>query len=112
MPRIGEYRDRVVILTRSLAAADDTGEEVESWAEPDPGTGEHWARLEAPAGGETMDANRQSYRTMTLRFRHVVPLEAVDRVRLKETGDEFGVTGVHKERSESGGWQTVCSLIG
>lgn len=114
MPRTGagEYRERVVILTRVLAAADATGEEVESWPDPAEGEGEHWAKIEAPGSGETLDANRQSYTTMVLRFRHLVTLEAVDRVRLKATGAEYGVTGIHRERTAAGGWQTVCSLVG
>jgi hypothetical protein len=46
-----------------------------------------------------------------LRFRAVVSLAAVDRVRL-DTGDVYAVVGVWRERAEHGGWQTVCSLSG
>jgi head-tail adaptor len=112
MPLIGEYRDRVWILPRQLATADGTGEEVESWPEPGDGSGKHWARIESPVGGETLDATRQSYQTKALRFRHEVALEAVDRIQIVETGVDYAVTGIHRERSECGGWQTVCTLVG
>lgn len=112
MAKIGEYRDRVVILTRTLAAADATGEEVESWPDPAAGTGEHWAKLEGPAAGETLDETRQSYQTITLRFRHEVTLAPVDMVRLKDQDTDWTVTAVWQERNESGGWCTVCNAIG
>lgn len=107
------YPERVVILTRTLAAADATGEEVQSFPDPDPGTGEHWARIETASGGETLDAPRYSYTSRTLRFRHEVPLTAVDMVRLKDTGAECIVSGVWRERKKDGwGWQTVCTIQG
>jgi head-tail adaptor len=110
MPRIGEYKERVVILTRSLATIDSQGEEVESWPDPSAGTGEHWARWESPTGFETVDETRRSEVTANLRFRNKVTLAAVDHVRLKETSQEYAVVGVWLERGESGQWQTVCSV--
>jgi head-tail adaptor len=109
----GEYRERVVILTRETASADATGEEVESWPTPQPlGTDEHWARFEGVGGGETTDAPRQSYGTLTLRFRNAVTVTAVDRIRSKEDGRVFAIGSVHRERAPWGGWQTVCVLAG
>ena len=108
----GGYTERVVILRRTLAAADGTGEQIESWAEPEAGSGVHFAKVEASASSESLDANRQSATTRTLRFRHAVTLDAVDRVRLKASGEEYAVTGVHSEAAPWGGTQTVCTLIG
>lgn len=109
----GEYRERVVILTRELASPDATGEEAESWPTPQPlGTGEHWAKFDGAGAGETADAPRQSFGTVALRFRHAVTLKAVDRVRLKEDGRVFVVAGVRRERAPWGGWQTACELVG
>src|SRR5262245_27980087 len=91
----GEYRERVVILTRELATADAVGEEVESWPTPQPlGTGEHYAKFPAAGGAETADAPRGSYGTLTMRFRHEVPLTAVDKIRLKADARVFSVVGV------------------
>lgn len=109
MPKLGEYRDMVAILPRVLAAVDATGEEVESWPTPSP-VQENWARIESPGGTEASDTPKQSNSAMRLRFRHLVTLAAVDRVTLKETADTWAVVGVWRERSECGGWQTVCSL--
>jgi hypothetical protein len=108
------YPDRVVILTRALAAAStgSLGERVESWPDPAAGTGEHWCRIESPGGGEQPTAVRQSTAALRLRFRHVVALAAVDRVRVKETEDVYAVVGVWRERAEHGGWVTVCDLSG
>jgi hypothetical protein len=109
VPRIGEYRDRIAILPRVLAGADAPGEEVDSWPDPRPAR-EHWARIEAPGGDESNENPRGSGNSATLRFRTLVVLAAVDRVRIKETGDVYSVTGVWRERAENNGWQTVCSL--
>lgn len=111
MPKVGDYRTFVSRYPRTLAAADATGEEVESWAAANP-VEQHWAMIEAPAAGETANAPRASFQTMRLRFRHEITLEAVDHVKIEDTSDEFAVTGVWRERSECGGWQTVCSLAG
>ncbi|HEY1191938.1 MAG TPA: hypothetical protein VGE74_30185 [Gemmata sp.] len=106
------YPDRIAILPRVLAAPDAPGEEVPSWPDPDPAQ-EHWARIEAPSGSETGDPPAGSSQSMVLRFRHVVTVAAVDHVRLKDTGDEFAVLGVWRERVTDGGrgFQTVA-LIG
>lgn len=111
MPAIGEYRTFVSRYPRTLAPADGPGEEVESWAPAVPAEG-HWARVEAPGGGESADAPRASGEVMRLRFRHEVALEAVDHVFVEEFGAEYAVTGVWLERSECGGWQTVCAIAG
>lgn len=111
MPRVGEYRDWVSIYPRTLADADATGEEVETWLEADPPS-QHWARIEAASGSEATAAPRQSGQGMQVRFRHEVELTAVDHVYLEEAGDEYAVTGVWRERSECGGFQTVCSISG
>lgn len=111
MPRIGEYKDRAEIYPRTLAAADAHGQEVESWAAADPAQ-KHWARIEAPAGSESAAAPVASGDGLTLRFRTLVTLAAVDHVYIAEAEAEYAVTGVWKERAECGGWQTVCSLSG
>lgn len=112
MPGVGEYRDRVTVLTRSLAAADSFGEQAESWPDPAAGTGKYWCRFEAPAGGEDPNVPRQSTNAGILRFRGVATIEAVDRVRIEATGEVYAVSGVWTERAEHGGRQTVCSLTG
>lgn len=111
--RAGLYVERVIILTRSLAAADGVGEEVESWPDPTAGTNEHWAAIDGITGSESVDTLRQSARTITLRFRTEVTLEAVDMIRMKATEEDFTVTGVWRERRKDGpGFQTVCTMVG
>lgn len=111
MPSIGDYREWVTILPRTLAAPDATGEEVESWPDPPADTTRHAARFEVSAGGETAQAQRQTFNTFTIRFRGEVPLSAVDRVSIE--GEVYTVTAVWSERSEIGrGWQTLASLVG
>ena len=105
----GGYAELVLVLTRTLAAADGTGEEVESWPDPPSRTGRHWAKIEGPSGAETADATRASYDTLTVRFRHAVTIEAVDHFRLTENSAEYAVTGVSRERAPWGGWQTVVT---
>lgn len=112
MPGVGEYRDRVTVLTRSLAPADSFGQEVESWPVPTGGAGRYWAKIEAPAGGEDPNTPRRATAAATLRFRGAAVIEAVDRVRIEATGEVYAVAGVWHERAEHGGRQTVCSLTG
>lgn len=108
---IGEYREWVTLLPRQLAAPDATGEEVESWPDPPADTTRHAAKFEAAAGGETAQAQRQTFRTLTLRFRHEVPLTAADKVVID--GTTYAVTGAWRERAREGrGFQTVATLIG
>jgi head-tail adaptor len=109
---IGSYRDRVRILTRSLAAADGMGEEVESWPDPGAGNNEHWCRREQPAGGEAPQVPRQLTANLTIRFRKVVTIAAVDRVIVLPEGDVYAVVGTWRERAEDGGWQTLAALSG
>lgn len=111
MPGVGSYREWVTILPRTLANPDATGEEVESWPDPPADTTQHAARFDANSGGETTTTQRQTYRTLTLRFRHEVELTAVDKVRID--GTTYGVTGVWRERAaEHRGFQTLATLIG
>lgn len=109
---MGSFRDKVIILTRVLATADGTGEQVESWPDPAAGTNEHWASIESPGSGELLNPVRESFATYTVRFRHQVTLTAVDKVRVKEWDEDFQVSGVRRERGEDGRWQTVCTLVG
>ncbi len=109
MAKLGDYRDMIQVFPRVLAAADAAGEEVESWPTPNP-VQEHWAKIEGPAGSEASDTPKQSNLFATIRFRHLVTIAPVDRVATKDTGDVYAVVGVWRERSECGGWQTVCSL--
>lgn len=110
MPGIGEYRDRVTLLRRELADADDFGERAETWPEPEEeGSADYWTRVEQPAGDETGGAVPvESGRSLRVRFRSAVTLEPVDRFRVKATDDVYAVAGAWRERNESGGWQTVC----
>lgn len=110
---IGAYRDWAVILPRVLAAADGTGEEVESWPDPPADPTSHAAQIEGPGGGEQVGPPRQSFDGLRLRFRCVVDLAAVDRVKLQETDDVYAVVGVWRDRAKEGrGWQTVADLAG
>lgn len=111
MPKIGEYSASVSRLPRTLAGADATGEEVESWTAASPAQ-THWAKIEGPNGSESTGAPRGSGDGMRLRFRHLITLNAVDHVHLNDIGAEYAVTGVWSERSECGGFQTVCSIAG
>lgn len=105
------YPDRIAVLPRVLAAADATGEEVESWPDPTPAQ-EHWARIDSFTGTADGELPRGADERLRLLFRHLVTLAAEDRVRLKDTGDVYSVVGVWRERHPSGrGWQTVCSLV-
>lgn len=103
------YRDLIEVLPRTLAAADAGGEEVASWPDPTPAQ-RHWARIESAGGSDSAAAPAGSGAGLQIRFRHLVTVAAVDRVRVRETGDVYGVTGVWRERDESGGWQTLCTL--
>jgi hypothetical protein len=103
------YPDLIEILPRALAAAALDGEEVASWPDPTPPQ-RHWARIESASGSNGGAAPASSGGGLALRFRHRVTVAAFDRVRVKETGDVYGVTGLWTERAEDGGWQTVCTL--
>lgn len=108
---IGDYREWVTILPRILASPDATGEEVESWPDPPADPTRHAARFEAVSGGETAQAQRQTYRNLTLRFRHEVPVEATDKLSIDD--ETYAVTGVWRERATEGrGFQTLASIIG
>lgn len=111
MTNIGGYRDWAVVLRAVLAAADSTGEEVVDWPDPPADPTEHAAKLESPTGAETGTNPRYSYPAGTLRFRCLVPVDAVDQIRIVETGNVYAVVGVWQERSrDGGGLQTVCAL--
>lgn len=115
MPRVGagDYRERVLILPRVLTKDAATLEDVEDWPDPPPGTPRHAAKIEGRAGAEALDENRQSWNTFNLRFRHVVPLAAVDCVWIAATETSYAISGVWTELLPAGGGkQTVCSVIG
>lgn len=104
------FPERVAILPRVLLAPDPTGEEVETWPDPTPAQ-EHWARIDSVSGsagdGELPRGGKETFR---LKFVHLVPLTANDRVRLKERGEVFAIIGAWRERVEGGrGFRTVCS---
>ena len=111
----GSYRDWAVILPRSLAAADATGERVESWPDPPADATPHAGRIEAPGGSESGPAAppRQSGKGLRLRLLCYAVLAATDHVRLVATGEVYAVGGSWAERRADGrGWQTVCDLSG
>lgn len=108
----GEFRDWVVVLPRSTSSATPIGEIQENWPDPPASGNTHAARLENWGQAETVtDPPRGVLTTVTCRFRHLVTIAGVDRVRVVETGDAYNVTAVWKERDGTA-WVTVCSLAG
>jgi SPP1 family predicted phage head-tail adaptor len=112
VPATGEYDTRVVVLTRSQAAENSYGERVESWPDPDQGTGEYWAKRVRLTGGEQLAAAvRQTVGTIGLAVQGEADVTVYDRIRIKATGVVYSVSDVWFDR---GGWETqlVCSLVG
>jgi head-tail adaptor len=104
MPRksaTGDYRQRVVILARVLAAQGANGEEVESWPDPTPGTNEYQAAEESLTGGETIvQGLRQATGGKRLRIKgRFIAVNAYDRIKVKATGEYFAVTGMYRDLS-------------
>lgn len=107
---IGEYRNKVAILPRVLTPdPSGNGEQLESWPDPTPAQ-EYWAVIETPSGDEDTEPPRRSHQSFRLRFRTLAAVAPIDRVRLKEFNEVYSVLGVWRERSEQGGWQTVCDV--
>lgn len=90
----GHYRDRVLIIPRTLGAAAANGQRPETWAAAD-GRG-WWAAVEAPSGSETIAAGLQMHtQAARVRFRGKPPgLAATDRVRVNATGVVYAVVGL------------------
>jgi head-tail adaptor len=111
MPGIGRFVDRVTILTRTLAAADASGEEVESWPDPPPGTGRHAAELTQADSPDTRDNGlRQTGGAATIRIQGRPAVASVDRVRDEGSGTVYGIDSVRFDRPA---WETVlqCTAI-
>lgn len=91
--RTGDFNLRIVVLRRVLGTPGANNEPAESWPEPMPGTGEYFAARERVSGNEVVaQAIRQSVGFLRLRIRgRSIPVEAVDRVRLKVTGAMYQV---------------------
>lgn len=105
-----QFIERIQVLPRVLVTADATGEEVETWPDPDPPQ-EHWARMDTVSGAAgDGELPRGGKDTLRLKFRHEIPLTPADRVRFKDRGTVYAIVGVWKERAPNGrGLRTVCS---
>jgi hypothetical protein len=98
VPATGEYDTRVVVLTRSQAAENSSGE--------------YWAKRVRLTGGEQLAAAvRQTVGTIGLAVQGEADVTVYDRIRIKATGVVYSVSDVWFDR---GGWETqlVCSLVG
>lgn len=88
--KLGQYTTAILIRTRSLAAADSLGEEIESWAD---GTRVWFAKREWL--GSTESVVEQGMRASTKRARftiHGLPtVSMVDQVKIKATGEVFNI---------------------
>ena len=106
MPALGQYRYRIVILSRVLAAKNASGEEVESWPDPPSGLNEYWAARDTQTAGETITQGlRQTTGSMKLRIKSPgtqgLPIYETDRLRLKTTGVVYAIAGVTREPGET-----------
>ena len=99
--RTGDYRLRILVLSRVLANPDATGEQQESWPDPPAGRGVYFASREGLTGGETIaQAVRQTTGTQKLRVRgRNLPIYATDRVRatVGQITSTYHVTGVSND---------------
>ena len=107
---IGEYRWRVTVLARSLAAPTSAthGEPVPSWPDPPEGTGGWWAKVEAAGGGETLQQGlRQTADAVrvTIPWR-AVPVATVDRLRVELWGVVYAISRIGLD-----GETTVCDCV-
>lgn len=99
MRRAGRYDLRVVILRRLRGAKQSNGAYAETWPDPDHGTGEYFAARDSLSSGEQIvQGLRNSTGGMRLRIKgRTIPVDARDRLRVKSTGEEYEVTGVHRD---------------
>lgn len=89
----GRFDLRIVVLRRVLGAPGTNNETPETWPEPEAGTNEYFAARDRLGGNELVaNAIRQSAGSMRLRIKgRSIPIEAVDRIRVKATGKVYQV---------------------
>lgn len=90
------YSLRIEVLRRSLTGNKlANGEDEYTYLEPEPGRDTYYAkRLSLNAGEEIRQGVRESTTFLKLEIRgRSIPIEAVDRVRLKVSGQVFRMTG-------------------
>ena len=92
----GEYRVRVQVLARTLAAKSANGEEPESW--PASGQAYSAARDALNAGEQLSQGIASSTGFLKLRIQgRNIPIRAVDRIKIVATGELYNVVGVSRE---------------
>jgi hypothetical protein len=96
LPPTGEYRIRVQILPRTLAAQGANGEKAESW----PASGAAYsAARDALSGGEQLAqgiAASTGFQKLRIQGR-AIAVKAVDRLLIVATGELYNVVGVERE---------------
>lgn len=97
--KLGDYTTKLVIQTRSTAAKDSLGEEVESWADG----AEVWAKREWLSAGESSVDGGLKASGKRARFTiHGKPaVSMVDCVKIKATGEVFSIDSVLVEDFET-----------
>lgn len=96
----GQYRLRIQILPRALAAAGANNEKTPSWAENGPS---YFAGRDALNAGEVLQqgiANTTGFMKIRIKGR-AIPVNAVDRVKNVATGELFNITGIAREFAET-----------
>ncbi len=105
----GQYRWRLVILTRAIGAKGANAEDAETWPDPAPGTNEYQAARDNFTAGEVIiQGLRQSTGSMKFRIKGgSIAVTAADRVRIKTSGELFNVTAVSRDE---GTYETILTL--
>lgn len=105
---IGRHIQRITVLSRTLAAADGFGEEVESWPDPPAGTGRYWAAFAPAVSPDSRDNGlRQSGGAATARVQGLAVVTSADRVRDEGSGTVYAIDSVYFDRAA---WETVLTL--
>jgi hypothetical protein len=101
--KTGEFNLRVVILRYTRGAKQANGEDLETWPDPADGTNEYYAARETLSAGEDIvQGIRNSTGSMKLRIKgRRIPVAAVDRLKVKSTGEVFEVTAVSRDSAET-----------
>ena len=91
---IGEYNDRILVLKRVLAAADSTGEQVQTW--PTASTNKkYWCKARRLNGTERIAAGQMNT-SLAVEFRihgRAPDIEVTDRITFQN--QEFSISGVY-----------------
>lgn len=95
-----QYRLRLTILPRVLAAQGPNGEEAESW--PAPSSSYSAARESLNAGEQIAQGMAVSTGMQKLRIKgRAIAVRDVDRIKFEATGEVFNVTSVSREFSDT-----------